>query len=367
MRNLIVILVTCCLFVIVTRTAVCEDNSLKVGSVAPKLDIEHWHSDGKGAFKSVTDFQDGKVYIVEFWATWCGPCIASMPHLNELQTKYRNKGLQIISVSDESAETVDSFLKQSVNGSNDETYADLTSVYCLTTDPDMSTHKDYMAASGQTGIPAAFIVGKKGQIEWIGHPLEIDEPLEKVINNNWDRAAYVKKIEEEKAAMKEINERMQLVSEHMNEDKTDEAIKIIDQLVSKYSSLPMANQLKAIRLQILLSSGDKRAATALKEFTIQNDDPEFLTQLGMDLYDMKMQSLPIDESVMKTAIDALGRSAKKNQTNFPLLDTLAHLYHANNQLDRAIAVQKLAIANAGQFKEELQPFLDQLEDEKNRK
>ena len=83
---------------------------LGIGSKAPALNIEHWVQDGNGFFKPVTKFENDKVYVVEFWATWCGPCIASMPHLAELQNKYRGNGVQVISVSDESLDEVKDLL-----------------------------------------------------------------------------------------------------------------------------------------------------------------------------------------------------------------------------------------------------------------
>ena len=43
---------------------------LTIGSKAPALDVEFWVQNGEGSFKEVTDFKPGKVYIVEFWATW---------------------------------------------------------------------------------------------------------------------------------------------------------------------------------------------------------------------------------------------------------------------------------------------------------
>jgi uncharacterized protein (TIGR03435 family) len=52
----------------------------------------------------------GKLVWMEFWATWCGPCLSAMPHLQKLQTKYKDK-LQVITVTDESEDRIKLFLK----------------------------------------------------------------------------------------------------------------------------------------------------------------------------------------------------------------------------------------------------------------
>src|SRR6218665_3455120 len=64
-----------------------------VGSPAPALKVAKWF---KGT--PVTELEKGKVYVVEFWATWCGPCKSSIPHVTKLQKQYKDKGLTVIGV-----------------------------------------------------------------------------------------------------------------------------------------------------------------------------------------------------------------------------------------------------------------------------
>ena len=229
-RYLNFIAVTCVLALTTPVFAFQDDSgpSLKVGSVAPELDVEYWLSRGaENKFPKVTKFEPGKIYVVEFWATWCPPCIASMPHLSQLQDKYTDS-VQIVSISDESLETVEGFLLRKIRDDPSKTYAELTKNYCLTADPDESSHVAYTQAAEVPGIPTAFLIGKTGKIEWIGHPMEIDEPLELVVKDKFDAVAYQKKQAEREKRMMELQAAVGEVLELAQTGKSDEALTKLD-------------------------------------------------------------------------------------------------------------------------------------------
>ncbi len=135
---------------------------LRIGDPAPPIEVSDWV---RG--EAFGGFEPGKVTVVEFWATWCGPCRTSMPHLTELQQAYEDRGVRILGISDEPREKVASFLETPEWQEKAR--------YTLGTDPDRSSHRDYMQATGQRGIPTAFIVDAAGEVAWIGHPMVMDE------------------------------------------------------------------------------------------------------------------------------------------------------------------------------------------------
>ena len=82
MRPNFQLLLLLCVIAIATRAQNEQHPSLNIGDPAPPLRIREWI---KG--EPVQGFEKGHVYILEFWATWCRPCIAAMPHLSALAEK----------------------------------------------------------------------------------------------------------------------------------------------------------------------------------------------------------------------------------------------------------------------------------------
>jgi uncharacterized protein (TIGR03435 family) len=84
--------------------------ALSAGQTAPDLTLEELLQAPANATTNWAAFK-GKVVVIEFWAAWCSPCIAAMPHLNQLADEFKDQPVVFISVTDDERERVDEFLK----------------------------------------------------------------------------------------------------------------------------------------------------------------------------------------------------------------------------------------------------------------
>src|SRR4051812_29459821 len=168
--------------------------TLKVGDPAPPLKVSNWMQG-----QAVKEFTKGNVYVVEFWATWCGPCIVMMPHLAELQAEYKEKGVTVVG-----------FTSKDDRGNVRDKVAEFVKArgpklnYAFAYADDADTNDAYMKASGQGGIPCTFVVGKDGRLAYIGHPMYLDLVLPKVVAGTWvaeKDAPEVEKIDAEVDAL----------------------------------------------------------------------------------------------------------------------------------------------------------------------
>lgn len=111
---------------------------------APELIVEKW--------LTPEPKREGKFVLIDFWATWCGPCRKAIPELNALQKKFGDR-LVVIGISDESEEKVSSFKEPKME-------------YAVAIDTQARTKK----ALEVTGIPHVVLLDPQGIVKWEGFP-----------------------------------------------------------------------------------------------------------------------------------------------------------------------------------------------------
>ncbi len=295
---------------------------LMVGDKAPAISVEKWV---KG--EPITGFEKGKVYVVEFWATWCGPCKVSMPHLSELQKEYKDKGVTIIGVNiwedkNLNAETlakVEKFVKES----------DAMGYTVAFDGAARAMDTNYMKASGSDGIPSAFIVNQDGKVAYIGHPMQMDEPLKQIVAGTYDlekaRAEYAKS---------------------KSRPMTPAAVEAEFKSLFKAGKFDEASKLG----NELMNGSFKNSAEGLNVIAWTIVDPA-----------NKVEKKDLDLA-MKAATKAMELSRNSSAA---ITDTLARVHFCKGEIDKAIEVQKQAIALAvgdqAQFKSELEASLREFE------
>ncbi|TVR40929.1 MAG: TlpA family protein disulfide reductase [Planctomycetota bacterium] len=158
---------SCALIIGVCALAADE---IQVGQKAPAITDATWIKGGEPK-----PLDAGVVSVVELWATWCGPCRTSIPHLTALQAKHGER-VQIIGLTRESVEIASPFVEEFgdrmvyfVGAAAEETYA------------------TYM--QGVRGIPFAYIVDGSGVVQWKGHPMGMDNVLAAIIDGSFDASA----------------------------------------------------------------------------------------------------------------------------------------------------------------------------------
>jgi peroxiredoxin len=118
--------------------------ALAIGQVAPAFSL----TDLSGKRLDLASLR-GRVVLLDFWATWCAPCLTEIPHFVDLQKRYRDRGLQIIGISldDEAAEVRAFYQKLKMNYPVAIGDAALAERY-----------------GGVLGLPVAFVIGCDGRI-----------------------------------------------------------------------------------------------------------------------------------------------------------------------------------------------------------
>lgn len=284
---------------------------LFIGSKAPELQIAKYV---KG--DSVEQFQDGKVYVVEFWATWCGPCIAAFPHLSELQAEHKDDA-QFIGVN-----IWERFPDQATRINEIEKFVadqgDRMS-YTVAVEVDSKMSDTWMLPAGQNGIPAAFIVDGTGTIAWVGHPMAMDAPLESVIEGNFDAS--------------------DAIENYKNDTRIGMAFEMFESGLKKGGDIE-----QSMMIANILSNNHA-------------SDPGSLNRMAWSLLASEHEKL--NEKHYQFAYDAMKKACEKtNWEMWMLLDTYAKAAHKLGKNDEAVKWQTKAIELMPEQYERYKPELE---------
>ena len=329
-----------------TASVVLADGNLKIGSPAPAIKVAKWI---KGT--PVKKFEKGKVYVVEFWATWCGPCKTSIPHLTELAKKYRGKAsftgvsaFEVPNPKDESyIPNVEKFVKD-MGAKMD---------YNVAVDGKEGVMgKTWMDAANQNGIPTAFIVDQAGTVAWIGHPMsDLDTVLGQVISGSFDKKAYAAKLEkaaaEQDSRMAEVKPFIDL----MQAGKFAEAAAAMDKAFTKNPALE--EQFGMTRFIALASSGNAEMNSyGLKLANgIFKNNPDAMNSIAWTLVDdtnpIKNADMKIALTIAQKAVDGI-KGGDTMEMSYSL-DTLALATFRNGDKAKAIGIEEKALAIAAKL------------------
>lgn len=175
---------------------------LRIGDPAPSIASARWI---KG--NPVRSFTKGRVSVVEFWATWCGPCRESIPRLTALARANRGT-VDVIGIDiweNKKGGTADALPKvmrfvEEQGGKMD---------YRVAADgPEGMIADAWMEAASEGGIPCAFIVDREGKVAWIGHPAKLEESLKEILAGSYNMASARTRRETELEIVRPIDEAM---------------------------------------------------------------------------------------------------------------------------------------------------------------
>lgn len=239
-----------------------------IGAPAPELYIAKWL---KG--DSIPAFKKGRVYVVEFWATWCLPCIAGMPHLSELARKYK-EDVTVIGVSIfERATTTMPVIEKFVAGMGNKMD------YQVAVEQGKLMAEKWMTAYGERGIPFSFVVDKEGRIAWCGPPNNLDQVLPEIINGGWDiNLAAKKRREYQRLEPIDGNYVVTTLNPYMgNPGRPAAALKKIDSMLTVEPGLKYFPKMGHFTFYALTKTDQKKAVQFAREWFATSDYPRYST------------------------------------------------------------------------------------------
>lgn len=305
---------------------------LTIGLAAPKLLVGQWIQG-----EPVAGFDTNHIYIIEFWATWSKSARESIPHLNELAKKFQDKGVIVIGQDVWDAdEAVAPFVKRMGD----------KMTYRVALDDKSHSSEGFMAEhwwkrGPANGIPSAIIVNQQGRIAWIGHPLNLREPLiNDLLSGHYDLDQAAATYVQDQQLLIKCNEISGRLYVALKQKQWDLAAATMDELMTANPKLKA--DYGDIRFQILFGQKKYRAAYALAR-SLSDQQPTngelqnslawtIVSQDGVEQRDLALAQKFADRAIKAT-----------NAKDPASLDTLARLQFMTGKKAEAIATEQAAL------------------------
>lgn len=322
---------------------------LSVGDPAPKIDQATWV---KGS--PVESWEAGKVYVLDFWATWCGPCRRSIPELAKTAKEYESKNVHVIGLAvwpRDGMVPTKKFVEQMGDGMP----------YTIAEDIDDKIGNDFMRAAGQNGIPTMMIVDQKGTLAWIGHPgKEFTKVLDKVVAGKFDAVAYETHRTELMTKAGEINKRLQTAAQA---EDWSQCLSLFDEFLAldaeEFSAFHLYKyDVLATKMKDVEAA--KKHGRAIVDGPLAND-AMMLNALAWFISDPSGQVPKENRDYDLAQLAAEKARDLTKGEDATILDTLARVKFAKGDINGAIETQTAAVNQADEdgLKAELQKTLDE--------
>jgi len=333
--------------------------SLGVGDPAPKLQVKSFL---KG--DPIREFEPGKIYVVEFWATWCGPCKTSIPHLTELQKKHPEITFIGVSVFERNQDGVKPFVDEM--GDKMAYRVAVDSVPKDANGGDGAMAQSWMQASAQEGIPTAFVINKEGKVAWIGHPMSMDEPLDKIASGSWDLTVAAEDFRKATDNQKKLTKLQAKFTGAIRSNNPKQIVDAVDEIIAEMPSLETNFAVVGRKLTALvkLDEQDKALEYAQKlSKSALGKSAEGLNGLAWAIVDPDAGIKPGAKLVQFAVETARHADEMAQSKDAGIADTLAKAYFDSGDVAKAVENQERAVslAKGTQYEQQIGELKDRLE------
>jgi thiol-disulfide isomerase/thioredoxin len=312
--------------------------TLSIGDPAPPLKYSKWIQG-----TPVTSYQNDRLYIVEFWATWCGPCIAAMPHLSELSEKYKDQATFIgANVWERTGDKpYESALPRLINFVKSKDNKMTYNVIADNNDHDLVNL--WLKPAGILGIPTTFVV-EKGKLVWIGHPIKVDSIINLILAGTFDEAAFKKEYEAKQSDTSNFQNKYRIAADKIkaavDAKDFDKAFLMIDESIKQIPMLELP--LRVEKFNILLKNfPEKKTLDYAKELIKENKSFALVIASAIAEKDgLSKEAYLFAAENLQAGLKEYSFSAN--------LDKLALAYSKAGDLQSAVSNEEKAIAAAKQ-------------------